>query len=330
MRMKNDYRTDVYLRIMSIISILSEKDSGMSVNELAEQLGVGTETILEDLKNIHNTPEMNLCISDFYEDEEEEYDFIDKLVSGQLNDVEISIESRWWWQDTCSVELTAFERIILSYFLKDRNLRGVIPQIEDIYIKKEIETDFYILKRISEINDAIRKKCYVDMLKTTQNKSVEISDAIPVKVVSLFSTSDYYLIGIVKGEIQTLKVEDITKIIPKAPIEVYPDEVVNKINEEYDYRWGISDDNKVFEFEMKVYDEAQLIKKLKSQLNRKYGEWKDYEGYSIYSDQVIDYKALKEWVMGYGSSIVVLKPKQMAEEIITDAKRRLEVYNSME
>ena len=99
---------------------------------------------------------------------------------------------------------------------------------------------------------------------------------------------------------------------------------------EYDYRWGVGPIEEIFDLELKVYNEAKLFEHLPKRLSaRHYGKWRFYEDYAIYTDKVIDYEVLKKWVMSFGSSVKVIKPKRLADEIVKNAEERLRRYNTI-
>ena len=81
---------------------------------------------------------------------------------------------------------------------------------------------------------------------------------------------------------------------------------------------------------MIVYNEANLPSRLYRELkNRKYGKWvKNTEQSYLYKDIVIDYQSLKQWVMELGSSVKVLEPIRLRDEILEDAYNRLAIYNT--
>ncbi len=333
--MKNDYRTDVYQRIMNIIALLNESDSGMSVNELAETMDIPKDVILEDLKNIHNTAELDMCISAFEEDEnatDEDEDFPALLFAGEKNDVKLYI-SVWGGDELFSVGLSVFEHMMLSSFLDNRSLEELMPNQNNIYIKKSEKTDNNIHVVISEINEAIRQNRSIEMLEMdSKGKEKGYVELFPLKIVSMFLQSDYYVVGICEGKSCIYNVGDIKEVRRlKGEERVrYGKEKVDSILEEYEYRWGVGPNDGIMDVKLKVFEEANLIKRLKTNLStRKHGSWEDYEKYSIYTDKVIDYAAFKKWVMSLGKSVIVIEPKCLAEDIVNSAKERLRHYNEI-
>ena len=51
-------------------------------------------------------------------------------------------------------------------------------------------------------------------------------------------------------------------------------------------------------------------------------------GYYLYDDDVPDVNKLKSWVFSYGSSMVVVEPESLREQVIAAYRRRSDYYNS--
>ena len=152
----------------------------------------------------------------------------------------------------------------------------------------------------------------------------------PLKVVSLFSESEYYVVAICNNENRIYNVGKIREVNVTERMSVIPSELKNQILEEYDYRWGTGINEGIFDFELKIYNEVDLFNRLRKRLSsRKYGNWESYGDYAIYTDKVIDYEALKQWVMSYGSSVKVIKPKRLADDIVRNAEERLKEYGQL-
>ena len=74
-------------------------------------------------------------------------------------------------------------------------------------------------------------------------------------------------------------------------------------------------------------DTANLIGKIRSDVrDRVHGQLRQEEDKWIYEDEVIGLKSFKAWVMTYGSSVKVVEPASLAEEILDSSRRRLLNY----
>ena len=341
--MSNNYHSDVYLRLLTLISLLTETEDGMTVNELSERLNVGKNTIINDLRNIQLEAEFNMSVGPADWDEEEYWGdknaevkekednkFLVALYQGKHNDIPLRIVYLKK-DEQFSVELTAFERVILSEFLKNHNMDNVLPVKKEIYIKHQSKPDFSIYEKLTKINDAIRADKFLQMRYVDKNteglKEIVIK---PLKVVRLFLKGEYYVVAVHNNKSFICNVGNMKEIRETKQDVKIDMEVSERILEEYDYRWGVGKNEGIFDFELKIYNEVDLFQRLSKRLSsRKYGEWKEYGDYAIYTDKVIDYDALKQWVMSFGSSVKVIKPQKLADEIVKSAEERLEKYNAL-
>lgn len=341
--MSNNYSSDVYFRLLTIISLLTETEEGMTINELSERLKVGKNTIINDLHNLQLIAEFNMSVGpadwdleEYWDDkdaeirEEEDNEFLLALYEGNRNEVPLKIVCLKR-DERFSVELTAFERLILTEYLKNHNMDNIMPDRREIYIKKLNKTDYSIYAKLSKINDAIRNEKAIEIKGINEyTNTMEKLLIYPLKVVSLFSDSEYYVVAICDNKNLIYNIDNIKEInYSKQAISV-SSELKSKILEEYDYRWGAGVNEGVIEFELKIYNEADLFNRLQKRLSsRKYGKWEDYGDYAIYTDKVIDYNALKKWVMSYGSSVRVIKPQRLADDIVKSAEERLKKYQDL-
>ncbi len=341
--MSNNYNSEVYLRLLTIISLLTETEEGMTINELSEKLNVSNNTIINDLHNLQLIAEFNMSVGpadwdveEYWTDkdaeirEEEDNEFLLSLYEGTRNDVPLKIlyHKR---DEQFSVELTAFERMILTEYLKKHNMDNIMPNRKDIYIKNMSTPDYSIYTKLTKINDAIRNEKAIEILCTNEyTKKMERLTIFPLKVVSLFSDSEYYVVAICDDANLIYNIGNINEInVTKKDILV-SDDLKSQILEEYDYRWGTGVNEGVFDFELKIYNEADLFNRLRKRLSsRKYGKWEEHGDYAVYTDKVIDYSALKQWVMSYGSSVRVVKPQRLANDIVKSAEDRLKKYEAL-
>lgn len=328
----NDYHINAYSRIMDIITLLSETDAGITINVLAEKYEVDVNIILDDIRNIITSEELGFVI--FPCDEKfDQDDFYEQLILGKLNDIEIygQFESV---DESLSIQLSAFEKIFLTSFL---NRNGVMVEKtvnSDIYIKKLYHyIDKNVLVNLKQISQAIKKGLSIHMIYPSENMKEERILVTPIKVVKLVANELYYMLAQLNQNICYYRMDKIIKIecVEKNEIHLCEDDVCKLVNE-FEYRWGMGENEPPFNFKMIVYNEANLPQRLYMELrNRKFGRWEEnVDGTFTYYDQVIDYDSLKAWVMGLGASVKVLEPQRLKEEIIRSARKRVHNYEMLE
>ena len=79
---------NVYERIFNIVNLLKEVETGISINKISEILGMPTEIIREDIKNIYKDTKFEISIFP-YDDTLDTDDFMDELSLGKHDDVDL-------------------------------------------------------------------------------------------------------------------------------------------------------------------------------------------------------------------------------------------------
>jgi hypothetical protein len=97
------------------------------------------------------------------------------------------------------------------------------------------------------------------------------------------------------------------------------------------YAWGsyFNDTEEPTHVKVRIADETQnIINKIQNDIKYRRQTSKFYKEGNFYyfEDDVIGLGEFQRWVRGYGSSILVLEPKEMQENIVTNAHRILDLY----
>ena len=90
--------------------------------------------------------------------------------------------------------------------------------------------------------------------------------------------------------------------------------------------WGMEVGEPVH-VKIKILNEARVQEKVKRDLaSRTKGVWSQ-KGDSLYfEDDVIGINNFRTWLHGYGSSVLVIKPRSLREQIIESARKRVAYY----
>lgn len=309
----------------------------LSVRRLSEIFQVSQETICKDLRNMCDTKEIQFDFSTInLENDTDKYK--EEILKGLHPDEKLM----GYVSETSDffVGLNPLEKYILSNYQNNGGFLDIVPDDPHIYFKKQREPDRHVLLHVQKLKKLASSGTLVDLIFEKSGTKTVYKDLLPVCDITYNLKGDYYFVFITcsnKGQYnhQFIKLESNMKIGAKRGKTLRGKKVEDekkKIDEELEYRWGVSeDDNKPFTFKMKVFhDGSDIVERLEKLLShRKYGNWIkcDNGEYEIYTDTVIGYKPLKEWAMSFGSSVVVLEPKEIGEEIYELAKKRAEIYN---
>ena len=102
----------------------------------------------------------------------------------------------------------------------------------------------------------------------------------------------------------------------------------------YDYLWGNpTNDRKIYDIQLEIYNEtSNIIPKIKFETkDRKYGKltYQKKTNTYIYEDKIIGLKNFQRWLRGYGSSIIVIKPLELAKKMLDTAHNIKNMYDEI-
>lgn len=322
----SEYHTNVYERITDMLSLLYEAD-GISVHELASKYRLSPEIILEDLKYMLESEELALFLFPCEEALDTE-EFLEELLMGKHNDVKLYAE-RTDDDYLFSLQLSSFEKIFLNAFLQTHDPGTRFYDTDAVLIKQEPSGGSRELLRTAlQFHEALREhlELMIDYRTDAGTKTLRL---VPAGMVRMVSDGSSYCQAWCGGEFVSIRLDRVERIRSvSGDRRVPPKDRLQEEQKRFAYRWGMRDDEGPFSFAMLVYDEANLPVRLYRELkNRVSGRWtRREEGVWLYEDTVIDYQSLKQWVLELGSSVRVLEPKRMAEEIRREAYERLALY----
>ena len=90
----------------------------------------------------------------------------------------------------------------------------------------------------------------------------------------------------------------------------------------------VDNDGNITDIKLRISKTANVAEKIKFELrNRKYGVWEDVdENYCYYTDKILGVGSFKAWLRNYGSSVMVMEPISLAEEMYDAALKKRDVY----
>jgi len=350
MGQNRDYGQDVYMRLFSIISLLQEVELGWSIHELAGQLGVPEEIIREDLKflvkeedqafDIQQPEQIDITqtekkTEDFVKEIEElDEQFSNKILNGELDDEKFILFSKKYQpkNDKISMQLTYKEVQILEDFLHQCQVKVLSKKSIDVRKKKIYDNlTSELVKNLLSIQYAISENKKISFMYLTKDNQILKRVITPIKIVKFIAQELVYLISIENSMTVHYRLDRMKEIKITRECGDLNKEQKEKIEYEFDLRWGMGQQEEPFKFEMEVYNEANLPERLQKELQyRKLGKWsvKDNNIF-VYEDMVIGYHALKNWILSLGSSVKVIKPEKLANDIKISAQKRVEQYEEL-
>jgi len=310
-----------YNDIINIYSyICSFGNKGVSVGEIIKKFNIKKRDIVSFLKVMSNFSD-NIEFH-YYSPEEdvvyEDFDDIDESTIIDINDKIFYLNSRLSLNDS-----TKIQEIIEDYDIKV--LDGVINKINDGQAQ-----DFTYITKGKGLSDK-QKKLKDEIIKVIGMESIidlEYHNGASHERLRYVSIIGMYYERILKkyivvisdknGKISELYLQDIKEIykLYKDKNELYKDFNIK------DYLKSIRDKELTFI----VFDEANVIKKLENVFKNFGYKIEEKEDYYIFTVNVENPFKYKEFINGFGRSIVVKYPENLRKNIYEENEKVLEIY----
>ncbi|WP_238883902.1 WYL domain-containing protein [Clostridium sp. YIM B02551] len=299
--------------ILKLLTIIANSEEGASIRELHEKTKMPLEVIKDNLENLWYNAELYLI--DIAPENEEEYE----THLDNYEDLKWTIEN--FSEDTKVLNLNYFEKYLYKSILtksekRDGDFLGIINK--STY---DIEDYKYKLFQISIAAENKRALC---AKYKTRNNKVEEFVIEPLGIVFYEFENLFYVVGQYNNTIVNYRIDRILSIKETknnfVPLEGFD------IEQYLANIWGMEQGESI-KVKIKFMKEANVIYRVKRdleyRLNKKLTE---YDGYFIYEDIIIGVNSFKSWLRSFGSSVIVLEPKELREEMIESAKRSFEYY----
>ena len=313
-----------YNDIMKIYSyICSFGNEGVRVEEIIKKFNIKKRDMINFLKVMSNFSD-NIEFH-YYSPEEnveyEDFDDIDENTIIDINDKIFYLNSRLNLNDS-----TKIQEIIEDYDIKD--LDGVINKINDGQAQ-----DFTYFTKGNGLSDK-QKKLKDEIIKVIGMESIidlEYYNGASNERLRYISIIGMYYERILKkyiviisdknGKISKLYLQNIKKIykLYKDKNELYKDFNIK------DYLKNIRNEK----LTLIVFDEANVIKKLENAFKNFGYKIEEKEDYYIFTVNVEEPFKYKDFINGFGRSVVVKYPEELRKTIYEENEKVLKMYREM-
>ncbi len=313
-----------YNDIMKIYSyICSFGNEGVRVEEIIKKFNIKKRDMINFLKVMSNFSD-NIEFH-YYSPEEnveyEDFDDIDEKTIIDINDKIFYLNSRLNLNDS-----TKIQEIIEDYDVKD--LDGVINKINDGQAQ-----DFTYITKGNGLSDK-QKKLKDEIIKVIGMESIidleYYNGALNERLRYISIIGMYYerilkkyivIISDKNGKISKLYLQNIKKIykLYKDKNELYKDFNIK------DYLKDIRNEK----LTLIVFDEANVIKKLENAFKNFGYKIEEKEDYYIFTVNVEEPFKYKDFINGFGRSVVVKYPEELRKTIYEENEKVLKMYKEM-
>lgn len=289
---------------------------------LSEKLGIPLNIMRMDITNIMRYSDGGILDFNIDEDIDLDIDYealsenpdmlFDMITAGLWDNVPLNFYDTF--VSDCSVflseeEIAALDKTgvyELPFFIKDNEFK--------------MTNVFGIMEMIEIVEKAMSEKRSISF-KYFENKKLSDVSIIPLKIV--YDEGDYSILTCVDGIPKSYFFSEIKcGILIGEPYSMLPGSAYMSILPQV---WGLDFMAEPYLVEVKFYDEGDVFNRVRAELSaRSMGQLYEEDGFLIYEDTVYGLDSFKAWILSFGSSAVVVKPKALREEIISELKACLE------
>lgn len=338
--MKRSYKNSLY-RINTILTLFRSVDVQYSVKSIAEMLDVPVKIIRQDLCALISSEECETVICPYEEDAAEDDKFLERLKKGLEDDRLLCAYSKY--NADIVLPLTEMEMTVLESVMPDWGISKGYAN-GNVFLKADSSREsFQTQMMISKLNEYIRNQNVIECSYVARNGHHYKKIIKPLLIARYFAENVSYLITIEKGKMSSIRIDRIKE--------------VKKSNKKIEIKDLSPLKNLPVMWKMDAFDRMDVVLKIKGskylrdivkeelmenriiineKISEEYrsvfekadrGSWEDCADYAIYKGTIIGRDAFRNWINGFGDSIIVLEPVNLRDEIIENAKRRLSNYN---
>ena len=306
-------------RLNTILALFQAERACYTVSDIASILNIPVSVVRKDIVMLHTHKECGITF--FSKDEESDDDIATLLESGKGDDILLLANAIY--RNEVYLPLSELELSCLNEFLDGQKLG--FDQIHRNYTIKPLfnQARANMQVKVEQLNQLIQDEETIRVTYKARNGKLVFPTILPLELVHNALDDLYYVVTIQRGSILALRLDRICRYeILKEKIEITDRSALKDLPN----IWGMEIGPKMH-VKIKILKEANVVQKVKRDLScRVNGVWTEVEDALYFEDDVIGINNFKSWIKGYGSSVLVVEPKKIRDEIIENALKRVKFY----
>lgn len=296
---------------------------GVIAEEIARNCQIPLDVVLKDLKVMLRSKASIIEADEEYESSEDDGGFWEDVRDGAIGFFTLNTKR--------FLSLTREESSIIRKLNKASSVsfdNNNELKIKEAISFKDASDDF--VDNIYTVMAAVENGSFIkfEYHDLDSNRKMTIQGVVPLKLLYDSEENMYGVLAVYKKEARIYRIDRITNLSVKSEdIQgAYTDEEVTLINR-IPYIWGTqcADDDRVGHVKVAFRNVGKVWNKVKGYVeyreNKKLYEKGDY---LFYEDEVYGLESFKNWILGFGSSAVVIEPKFLRDDIIKMMEERIE------
>ena len=330
----------------------NEKGRGMQISAIRKKYGLEKRDLQTLFRFLQKCDEVygdtsTKSINYFVYKVSKEQQKLDKIELLDYVDIEED-EGEWStenFDDTCFVRIedsisVLYKKIsenniditnvaLLDKITNDEEFRKSWSQVSDVSLEESyiIDKGNNDRKQIEDIKKAWVRACVKCNCLRINNSAKEV---LPLGLYYDYVTQKYKCVYWQENKKQKILLETITQIesLEESTLSLDKNSLkeIKQTFNIYDYIKSVQ----VEEMELKVYDEAKVIYKLKELFKDNQCEVEEYDGYAIFRIKTEKPEEYLNVLNGYGRSVIILKPENQKKKAIEMINTILEKYEMLD
>ena len=316
-----------------------DSDNSSNIDNLSESSGIPKKIIRKDLRFI------NASFPSFL-DSEEEIDYADDFSAGEFDSVQLSShelvdDEEYSATEKIQIPVTIDEYVAFKNLIESSHSIRT-SHSDPSFITSTIHNKQYVnicklesLRNLEELENDIIDGFYCSFSYMTPDGSIENVTVRPLKIALDATENRYVLVAtikdvikvfeldLIKGDVLTeKKFDESNSPLPlKKADKVWGFEFGECIDENGDFR-------KPLHVKVEFYDHGNVINKAKRALTYRSPislteSTRNGNKILTYEDEVYGKDSFIRWILSFGSSVKVIKPRSVINEIIEICKREI-------
>lgn len=309
--------TAIYSRITELVSLLSDYDEEATVRIISRKTETSPAQTREDIIAL-NKFGLSVAPSDIVKKMSRD--------DSRFDDVVLSLDTDLPCGDPSAPYLLFLNRYERSIFKKER--------VNDLKVKDSpLSVPAAVRQRTKDIEAAIREQVRVRFRYTSPVTGTETVELSPVMIYHNTTDDLWYCVCFPDDEqVYTYRLDRIRFNItilhghPADPVDP-EDPRLKKLR----FTWGAAFHNNEPVTHIKLFirqQTANILSKIRADTAGRNGTWIKQDDGWIYEDDIIGLSSFRAWLMSFGSSVKVLEPVSLAEDLCRSSAERLRNYQA--
>jgi len=316
----SDNNLNSIYRLNTILALFQAERACYTIRDIATILDIPVSVVRKDIMMLHTHKE---CGITFFAKDEDDVDNIEFFLdSGEGDDILLCANAIY--RNEVYLPLSELEFSCLNEFLDGDQFK--LGQINKNYTIKPLynQARANMQVKVEELNQLIQDGETICVTYKARNGKFVFSSIRPLELVHNAMDDLYYVITIQRGSLLALRLDRIRKYeISEEKIELDDRSALRELPN----IWGMEIGRKVH-IKIKILKEANVVQKVKRDLaSRVNGVWTEKEDALYFEDDVIGINSFRSWINSYGSSVLVIEPRFLRDEIVESAIKRLQFYD---